>query len=187
MGPGIERLETQRLVLRRFAEADREPFATLNADPEVTRHLSGPMTRAESDAGVERLDAHWARHGYGLYAVEAAVHRGSGPMFVGFVGIQHHRALPEDVEIGWRLARSAWGLGFATEAAVAVRDLAFEVIGLPRLVSITTDENLASRRVMDKLGFRYDRHLRFEQWNLRVALLEAPSEGRTAEGPRSPD
>src|SRR5205085_10153774 len=116
-----------------------EPCAALNADPEVTRHLAGPMTREESDALVDRVEEHWARWGYGLYAV---VPDSAGEM-VGFVGLSHHRAMPDDVEIGWRLARSSWNQGIATEAACAVRDAAFGRLGLPRLVSLTTDENTA--------------------------------------------
>jgi RimJ/RimL family protein N-acetyltransferase len=165
------RLRTQRLLLRRFVDADRVPFAAMNADPEVTRHLSGPMSRAESDAYVERIQDHWERWGYGLFAVELLVE----PALVGFVGLSHHRALLDEVEIGWRLAHRVWGSGLATEGAVAVRDLAFDGIGVDRLVSITTDENLASIRVMDKLGFSYDRHTPFERWNLRVSVLGAPA------------
>jgi len=165
-----QRLTTRRLQLRRFTDGDREPFAAMNADPEVTRHLSGPMSRAESDALVERVQDHWEQWGYGLFAVELA----GEPGLVGFVGLSHHRALPEEVEIGWRLARRVWGAGLATEGAVAVRDFAFVAVGLDRLVSITTDANLASIRVMDKLGFSYDRHLPFERWNLRVAVMDAP-------------
>jgi RimJ/RimL family protein N-acetyltransferase len=171
MGHSPVRMQSQRLVLRRFQDTDREPFALMNADPEVTRHLSGPMTRAESDAFVERIQDHWEVWGYGLFAVELL----DSPGLVGFVGLAHHRALPDEVEIGWRLARGTWGQGLATEGALAVRDLAFDTLGLSRLVSITTDENGASRRVMTKLGFAYDRHIPFERWNLRVAVLDAPS------------
>ena len=163
------RLVTQRLLLRRFTDADREPFAVMNADPEVTRHLSGPMTRVESDGYLERIQDHWEHWGYGLFAVELL----SEPELVGFVGLSHHRALPNEVEIGWRLARRVWGAGLATEGAAAVRDLAFGDLQLDRLVSLTTDENLASIRVMDKLGFGYDRHIPFERWNLRVAVLQS--------------
>jgi RimJ/RimL family protein N-acetyltransferase len=163
----LPRLETDRLVLREWTADDAEPFAALNADPEVTRHLAGPMTRAESDAAVERIRGHWDTYGYGLHAVELK----ADGRFVGFIGLAHHRALPDDVEIGWRLARDVWGRGLATEGALASRDAAFGVLGLARLVSLTTDENLASRRVMDKIGLRYDRHIAFERWNLRVHLL----------------
>ena len=170
-GIGTGGLETRRLLLRPFTDDDREPFAAINADPEVTRHLSGPMTRAESDAFVERIRDHWDRWGYGLCAVELLAE----PGLIGFIGLSHHRAMPDEVEIGWRLARGVWGSGLATEGALAMRDLAFTTLALPRLVSITTDENLASRRVMDKLGFRYDRHLPFERWTLRIAVLDAPA------------
>lgn len=173
---GVDRIETDRLLMRRFTNDDREPFAAINADPDVTRYLSGPMTRAESDAYVERIRDHWDHWGYGLYAVELAAE----PGLVGFVGLSHHRAMPDEVEIGWRLERRVWGSGVATEGALAVRDTAFTVLGLPRLVSLTTEENLASRRVMDKLGFRYDRHLPFERWMLRVATLDAPPAARPA-------
>lgn len=165
------RLVTERMLLRRFTAADREPFAAMNADPEVTRHLSGPMSRVESDGYLERIQDHWERWGYGLFAVEVLTE----PGMVGFVGLSHHRALPDEVELGWRLAHRVWGSGLATEGAVAVRDLAFDVIGLDRLVSITTDENLASIRVMDKLGFSYRQHIPFERWNLRVAVLDPGS------------
>jgi len=166
-----DRLVTDRLVLRRFRPDDRGPFARINADEEVTRYLSGPMSRAESDAFVDRIDQHWAAWGYGLYAVE---HRTDGDL-LGFVGLSHHRAQPHAVEVGWRLAVAAWGRGLATEGARAVVRVAFGDIGLDSLVSITTDENMASRRVMDKLGFRYVRHIPFERWNLRVAALERES------------
>jgi RimJ/RimL family protein N-acetyltransferase len=167
---GVDRIETDRLLMRRFTDDDREPFAVINADPEVTRYLSGPMSRAESDAYVERIRDHWDRWGYGLYAVELL----ADPGLVGFVGLSHHRAMPDEVEIGWRLARRVWGSGVATEGALAARDVAFGALGLLRLVSITTDENLASRRVMEKLGFRYDRHTPYERWTLRIAVLDRP-------------
>ncbi len=167
----LPRLETDRLVLREWTAADAEPFAALNADPEVTRHLAGPMSRAESDAVLERALGHWASHGFGWCAVD----RKADGRFIGFIGLSHHRALPDDVEIGWRLARDAWGRGLATEGARAVRDAAFAVLGLPHLVSLTTDANVASWRVMEKLGLRYQRHLVFEHWTLRVHEQSASS------------
>jgi RimJ/RimL family protein N-acetyltransferase len=162
-----DRLLTERCVLRRFGDADRAPFARINADEQVTRFLSGPMAPDESDALVDRIVAHWDRWGYGLFAVEC----GDPGRFVGFVGLSHHRALPDDVEIGWRLDRAVWGRGIATECARAVVGVGFGALGLDALVSITTDVNLASRRVMAKLGFRYVRHVEFERWSLRVAEL----------------
>jgi RimJ/RimL family protein N-acetyltransferase len=166
----VQELETDRLLLRRFTDEDRAPFAAINADPEVTRYLSGPMSREESDEVIDRCHVHWDRWGYGIYAIDRL---DPAPEFIGYVGLSHHRALPDDVEIGWRLARPVWGLGLATEAAAAVRDAAFQVLGLQELVSITTDENVASRRVMEKLGFRFDRYQPFQHWLLRIAVLDA--------------
>ena len=101
-------LETERLLLRRWRPEDREPFAGINADATVTRHLGGtPLTAEESDALVDRIEAHWEEWGYGLSAVEP---KGTGRM-IGFIGLGHHRALPTDVEIGWRLASDVWVRG----------------------------------------------------------------------------
>lgn len=159
------RVETPRLVLRTWRPADRPAFATINADPAVMEHIrAAPMTRSESDAFVDWVQEQWSQRGYGLYAVEL---RESGE-FVGFVGLNHHRALPDEVEIGWRLARHVWGRGLATEAAQAVRDLAFEALQLPRIISITVPANTRSIRVMEKIGLSFWREMAFEQWQLVI-------------------
>jgi RimJ/RimL family protein N-acetyltransferase len=102
------RVETQRLVLRTWQSDDRAAFAMINADPAVTEHVARlPLSREQSDAFVDRIEASWLHRGYGLYAVES---RMSGEL-VGFCGLSHHRALPDEVEVGWRLARAAWGRG----------------------------------------------------------------------------
>ena len=148
-------METDRLLLRQWRTADREPFAAMNADPVVMRHFPAPMTRAESDALADRLEAAIAGRGWGLWAVEI---RQSGE-FAGFVGLQPVRdILPfhPAVEIGWRLAAAHHGHGYATEAARRVRDHAFGVLGLAGLVSMTTERNWASRRVMEKIGMVRD-------------------------------
>lgn len=151
----IVELTTERLLLRAWWDADREPFAALNADPEVMRYFPGPLTRDQSDAMVDRLAAGFADRGYGLWAVEV---RATGE-FIGFVGLT---PAPDEIpaapatEIGWRLARAHWGQGFASEAARAVRDHAFGPLGFTDLVSFTTVTNAPSRRVMAKLGMTHD-------------------------------
>ena len=164
------RVETQRLVLRTWRPKDRPAFAVINADPAVTEHVSPmPLSRGESDALVDRIEASWLHRGYGLYAVED---RASG-LLLGFCGLSHHRALPEEVEVGWRLARAAWGRGLATEAALACRDLAFDTLRLDRLISVTIEANVRSQRVMEKLGMHRWRTMPFEDWTLSIWAMTA--------------
>jgi ribosomal-protein-alanine N-acetyltransferase len=142
-------LRTARLLLRRWRDSDRAPFAALNADPEVMRHFPKMLTADESDAFVDRVEAAFGLHGYGLWAVE----RDGG--FIGFVGLNwtpFNAHFTPALEIGWRLARSAWGQGYATEAALAARDFAFAEAGVAELVSFTTAANTRSQAVMERIG-----------------------------------
>jgi RimJ/RimL family protein N-acetyltransferase len=164
------RIETARLVLRTWHRADRLAFAEINSDPEVTEHIEGrPLTRAESDAIIDRTERTWDERGFALYAVTS---REAGEL-LGFCGLSHHRALPDEVEVGWRLARHAWGRGLATEAALVCRDLGFDVLGRDRLISITVEANTRSWRVMQKLGMRPWRTMPFEQWQLWIWAMTA--------------
>lgn len=142
---------TERLTLRPWQERDREPFAALNADPEVMAHFPAPLDRAGSDALVDRFRAETARRGFGMYAVEERASR----EFVGMVGLAvpgwEAPFLPA-VEIGWRLARPWWGRGLAEEAARDVLAWAFGTLRLPRLVSFTSLTNTRSWRLMERLG-----------------------------------
>ena len=110
----------------------------------------GPMSRAESADALRRHQWHWDEHGFGLCAAED---RETGTL-VGRVGPQYHRAWADDPELGWSFDPAWWGRGLATEAGAACAAWAFGELAVPRLVSITIEENLASRRVMEKLGFR---------------------------------
>ncbi|MER6824452.1 GNAT family N-acetyltransferase [Streptosporangium sp. NPDC000563] len=148
-------LETQRLVMRRWQETDREPYAALNADPEVTEFLSSALTPEQSDRMVDRIEAGFDRYGYGLWALEVRETR----QFIGWTGlaVQTFEAhFTPAVEIGWRLARSAWGHGYATEAARAALAHGFEVAELTEIVSMTTVSNIRSRAVMERLGMTRD-------------------------------
>lgn len=148
-------LETERLRLRAWHAGDLAPFAALNADPAVMEHFPSLLTRGESDAMVARIGEHFARHGFGLWAVEAL----SIAEHVGFVGLSVPRFeshFTPCVEIGWRLAREHWGLGYAPEAARAALAFGFDRIGLEEIVSFTIPANVRSRRVMEKIGMRHD-------------------------------
>jgi RimJ/RimL family protein N-acetyltransferase len=147
----FDTIETKRLVLRRWQDADREPFAELNGDPGTLVFFPSTLARAESDALIGRTEARFEEHGYGLWALEV---RETG-QFIGFTGLA---PMPDDVpgaggtEIGWRLARHAWHQGYATEAALAARDVAFTGAGLPELWSMTAVLNTPSQAVMRRIG-----------------------------------
>jgi RimJ/RimL family protein N-acetyltransferase len=157
----VPELRTQRLLLRGWRPADREPFATMNADPRVMEHFPELYTRQRSDAAVDRMEACWQELGYGLWAVE----RLDLGVFVGFVGLSP-ATFPAEftpaVEIGWRLAGEHWGHGFATEGARAALRFGFNVMGLDEIVSFTARRNRPSWRVMERIGMVADPALDFD-------------------------
>lgn len=148
-------LRTERLLLRRWRDADRAPFAALNADPRVMEHFPKVLTREESDACVARIESHFEKNGFGLWAVEVV---GVAP-FAGFVGLSvptFETNFTPCVEIGWRLSAEYWGKGIATEGARAALRFGFESLGLDEILSYTVPKNVRSRRVMEKLGMTHD-------------------------------
>lgn len=149
-------LETSRLILRRWKEADREPFYRINSDPRVMEFFPACLTRDESDAVIGRINMHFDKHGYGAFAAEL---RSTGEL-IGYVGLwipAFEAYFTPCVEIGWRLHADHWNQGLATEGAEAVLRYAFGELGLPEIVAYTVPANLRSRRVMDKLGMTYER------------------------------
>jgi RimJ/RimL family protein N-acetyltransferase len=148
-------LKTERLVLRRWRADDRAPFSRMNADPEVMEFFVSPLTRDESDAFVDRIQAGFAEHGFGLWAVEEI----EAGRFIGFTGLIHQTFqahFTPAVEVGFRLARHAWGKGYATEAATEAVRYGFEAAGLAEIVSMTAVQNVRSQAVMRKLGMTHD-------------------------------
>jgi ribosomal-protein-alanine N-acetyltransferase len=148
-------LRTDRLLLRRWRGADRRPFAILNADPEVMAHFPEPMMRAASDQMVDRIEAAFDRDGFGLWAVEVV----ATGRFIGFAGMNEvgfTAHFTPAVEVGWRLAREAWGHGYATEAARAALGFGFDTVGLAEVVSFTSTTNTRSQAVMRRLGMTHD-------------------------------
>lgn len=146
---------TERLLLRQWREDDRDPFAAMNADPEVMRHFPSVLDREASDAVLDRLRAAVDEQGWGLWAVE----RLDTGQLLGFTGLsvpRHPLPFMPCVEVGWRLARSAWGHGFATEAAREALRVGFDKLGLDEVVSFAVVGNTASRAVMERLGLTRD-------------------------------
>lgn len=157
------KLVTDRLVLRSWRPEDRPPFAALNADPAVMEYFPSPLTREQSDGFADRVEAHFERYGFGLWAVEVV----DGPPFIGFVGLNvvaADDALPcaPALETGWRLARSSWGQGYASEAAVASLHFAFDRLQVDEVVAFTTVLNARSRAVMTRIGLTHDPERDFE-------------------------
>lgn len=144
----------QRMVLRHWRPEDRAPFAVMNADPAVMEHFPSALSRAESDAAVDRIEAHFTKHGFGLWAVEIP----GVTAFAGFIGLSipgFEAHFTPCVEVGWRLAREYWGKGYATEGARAAVRFGFEQLGLIEIVSFATLANARSRRVMERIGMRH--------------------------------
>ncbi len=154
----VTELRTDRLLLRQWRLEDREPFAAMNADPEVMRHFPAALHRAESDALAERAEGIIAERGWGLWAVDAPDGAG-GTSFAGFIGLSvvpYEAHFTPAVEVGWRLARPFWGHGYATEGARAALTYAFGELRLEEVVSFTAVANDRSRRVMERLSMTHD-------------------------------
>jgi RimJ/RimL family protein N-acetyltransferase len=156
----LSALVTARLVLEPWEEGRREDFARATSIPEVVRYIGSgeAWSRERADEVFDRNLRHWEEHGFGW---RSAVERGTGA-WLGFLGLNHvpEDAVdcpPDEVEIGWWLLPEAWGRGLATEGAVAVRDEAFEQVGLDRIVGRYDPRNHASGRIMEKLGMRHER------------------------------
>lgn len=143
--------------MREWRDSDREPYAALNADPEVMRHFPATLTAQQSSEMIDRMRSSWQERGFGLWAVE----RNDTSELIGFVGLAApawDAEFTPCVEVGWRLARRHWGNGFAPEAATAALEWGFANVTLPHdeIVSFTTVDNANSRRVMEKIGMVRD-------------------------------
>lgn len=147
-------IDTPRTRLRCWRDADRDAFAALHADPEVMQDYGGPLSRAESDAKLDRYAGAFDDYGFCRWAIE----RRDGD-FLGYAGLMPagpDHPIGAHIDIGWRLARNAWGCGYATEAARAVLLDAFTRLGLTEVLSYTAADNLRSQAVMARLGLQRD-------------------------------
>lgn len=148
-------IRTDRLILRHWRDEDLESFAELNGDAEVMAHMPSLLDRGESDALAARINEQLKQRGFGLWAVEVP---GVAP-FIGFVGLSVPRFTAHFtpcVEVGWRLGRTHWGKGYATEAAQASLAFGFDNLGLEEIVSFTVPTNTRSIAVMERLGMTRD-------------------------------
>lgn len=145
-------LETERLILRQFCDRDLDAYVEMAGDPEVMRYLgSGPMNRSEAWRNMAMILGHWQLRGFGFWAVEE---KRTGAM-VGRVGCWRPEGWP-GLEVGWALRRSSWGNGYATEAAGASLDFAFNELQERHVISMIHGDNLASKRVARRLGMRLE-------------------------------
>ncbi|KZM51199.1 acetyltransferase [Labrenzia sp. OB1] len=150
-------LETERLLLRAWREEDIDPFADMCADPCVMRYFPETLPRVKSEYLISVCRQKQEKHGFSVTPVEL---KGTGE-FLGFVGLSrpaYDAPLPFDpcVEIGWRLMQSAWGKGYASEAARAWLRFGFETIGLEDIVAFTIPDNAPSQKVMRRIGMKRD-------------------------------
>jgi RimJ/RimL family protein N-acetyltransferase len=145
--------ETARLSLRPLARGDFENLCRLYADPDVMRYIGkGVRSAEETEQGLQRMMGHWSRLGYGMWAV----HEKATGAFVGRCGL-HPLADTGEIELGYTFHRAFWGRGLATEASAAALRFGFETHALPRIVAIARPANVASWRVMEKLGMTFER------------------------------
>jgi RimJ/RimL family protein N-acetyltransferase len=162
VGQRFDEIRTERLIMRRWRDSDRAPFAALNGDAETMQFFPSTMDRAASDGFVDRIEARFERQGFGLWALEVA----ATGRFIGYTGLN---PMPDGVpgaggmEVGWRLRKDAWHHGYATEAARAALDVAFGGAGLDEIWSMTAILNEPSQAVMRRIGMT------------RVGFFEHPS------------
>ena len=150
-------LETERLIVRPFTTEDIEPSYLMNLDPEVSRYTAdgGVVPREEMERRiVEDVMGDYAKHGYGRLAVEWK----ANGQFIGFSGLKYLEGL-EEVDLGFRFLKAYWGMGIATESGRACLDLGFNSLGLERIIAMVLPENGGSIRVLEKLGFGFEKEM----------------------------
>lgn len=143
-------IDTARLILRPWREADRAPFLAMCQSPAVMRHLGDPLDQEQVDAAIARMDGYQAAHGYCFWAIE----RRADAAFLGFCGLKPGTigTIAGEIEIGWRLREDAWGQGYAKEAALASLDWGWAHLDAPRIAAITVPANTASWGLMERVG-----------------------------------
>tara|TARA_R110002096_G_scaffold406782_8_gene605178 strand:+ start:12177 stop:12722 length:546 start_codon:yes stop_codon:yes gene_type:complete len=156
---------SERIGFRTWSQNDLEPFATLNADEEVMRYFPSTLTSQETASLMERISNHFEKYDYGFFAIDYLPEK----KFIGFIGLSHPSFKTDFtpcVEIGWRLDKAYWNMGLATEGAQRCLEFAQQELLLTEVYAFTIPENLASQRVMQKIGMQFAgnfNHPRFEE------------------------
>lgn len=164
----LPELETARLRLRQFAEADLDAYAAITADTEVMRYVGGsPLSRDDAWRSLGYVLGHWKIRGYGLWAVDE---KATGQL-VGRIGLYRPEGWP-GLEVGWLVAKPRWGEGFATEGGAAAMAQAFERLAAPRLISVIEPPNAASIRVAEKLGEQFERRTQLQGKQVSIYAIE---------------
>jgi ribosomal-protein-alanine N-acetyltransferase len=162
-------LQTARLLLRPFTPADIDALTPIYGDPEVMRYMrtGNPAPRERVAFIIDYYIRYWQEHPFGLWAVER---RADGTL-IGQCGLFHLDNTPE-VEVAYLLAKDAWGQGFATEAAAATLRYGFETVSLDRIVAVVRPQNVASQRVLEKIGLGFQRVARYYELDVRYYGLD---------------
>lgn len=177
-------IETERLTLRSWLEADRAPWAAMCADPRVMATIGPLQTRAQADAGVDRYHGYARDHGFTIWAVK----RRADGRFIGLCGLKPGAPatpIEAQVEIGWRLAVDTWGRGYAREGAEASLGWAWAHLGCARVSAITAATNARSRALMARLSMVHDAALDFRHPALAADHPLAPHVTYCLDRPRA--
>jgi ribosomal-protein-alanine N-acetyltransferase len=160
-------VKTDRLFLRRFSREDLDAYAGIMGDYEVGKWFpkGEGYTREEAKKSLDNILDHWSKHGFGIWAITDKDNK----FLLGRCGLNLITETSE-VEVDFVLARNYWGKGYATEAARAALAYGFDVLGLNRIIALTKPDNVASRRVIEKIGMRYVKNA--EYWGIICAYYE---------------
>ena len=172
-------LETERLLLRQFHIFDMGDLERVFGDPEVMYFGPGIQTQSWIHGWLHGCLENYQKLGFGPWAVV----ENAGRTVIGYAGLFHFPEIDgqPEIEIGYRLARRRWGQGFATEAAAAIRDYAFNVLCLPRLIALIDPQNTASIRVAEKVGMHYEKEVMLEGYTHPDYLYSMKSPTRIEE------
>jgi len=167
-------IETARLQLRKFSPGDLDDLFLLNSDPDVMRYIGSgiPASREQTQASLNSIMGAWEQHGFGLWA---AVYKEEKKL-IGFCGLKYLDCTTE-VEVGYRLAKNYWGMGLATEGARASLEYGFNALDLDRIVAVVQPGNIASQKVLEKIGLKYERDGRYYNSYVKYYSIDRQEHG----------